>query len=194
MRISCMILALTMMSGCSVLSKQPIKQKIEVSPPQIVEVAVDDDICLFTSEPENFDYNCDMAYWLEVWLEADATPWIERKAQLTALGQSKKDKIHAYLLSLSSDTPYQDRLRAQLSIDELMPEFTDAAALVIDVVVSNPNKQLMELESALSVLSKENTLRGQELQKLYAELKAQQKKLEELLQIEATLMDKNRNN
>ncbi|MGK0503745.1 MAG: hypothetical protein ACJARF_002522, partial [Alteromonadaceae bacterium] len=134
------------------------------------------------------------AYWLEVWLEADATPWIERKAQLTALGQSKKDKIHAYLLSLSSDTPYQDRLRAQLSIDDLMPEFTDAAALVIDVVVSNPNKQLMELESALSVLSKENTLRGQELQKLYAELKAQQKKLEELLQIEATLMDKNRNN
>ena len=75
-----------------------------------------------------------------------------------------------------------------------MPEYTDAAALVIDVVVSNPNKQLMELESALSVLSKENTLRGQELQKLYAELKAQQKKLEELLQIEATLMDKNRNN
>ncbi|MGK0503112.1 MAG: hypothetical protein ACJARF_001879, partial [Alteromonadaceae bacterium] len=56
MRISCMILALTMMSGCSVLSKQPIEQKIEVSPPQIVEVAVDDDICLFTSEPENFDY------------------------------------------------------------------------------------------------------------------------------------------
>lgn len=90
MRISCMILALTMMSGCSVLSKQPIEQKIEVTPPQIVEVAVDDDICLFTSEPENFDYNCDMAYWLEVWLEADATPWIERKAQLTALGQSKK--------------------------------------------------------------------------------------------------------
>lgn len=194
MRISCMILALTMMSGCSVLSKQPIEQKIEVSPPQIIEVAVDDDICLFTSEPENFDYNCDMAYWLEVWLEADATPWIERKAQLTALGQSKKDKIHAYLLSLSSDTPYQDRLRAQLSIDDLMPEFTDAAALVIEVVVTNPNKQLMELESALSVLSKENTLRGQELQKLYAELKAQQKKLEELLQIEATLMDKNRNN
>ena len=62
MRISCMILALTMMSGCSVLSKQPIEQKIEVSPPQIVEVAVDDDICLFTSEPENFDYNCDMAW------------------------------------------------------------------------------------------------------------------------------------
>ena len=194
MRISCMILALTMMSGCSVLSKQPIELKIEVLPPQMIEVAVDDDICLFISEPENFDYNCDMAYWLEVWLEADATPWIERKAQLAALGQSKKDKIHAYLLSLSSDTPYQDRLRAQLSIDDLMPEFTDAAALVIEVVVSNPNKQLMELESALSVLSKENTLRGQELQKLYAELKAQQKKLEELLQIEATLMDKNRNN
>jgi hypothetical protein len=55
-----MILALTVMSGCSVLSKQPIEQKIEVSPPQIIEVAVDDDICLFTSEPENFDYNCDM--------------------------------------------------------------------------------------------------------------------------------------
>ncbi|MDO6567035.1 hypothetical protein Q4561_08185 [Alteromonas sp. 1_MG-2023] len=194
MRISCMILALTLLSGCSVLSKQPIEQKVEVPPPQIIEVVVDDDICLFTTEPENFDHNCDMSYWLEVWLEADATPWIERKAQLAALGQSQEDKIRGYLLSLSSDTPYQDRLRAQLTIDDLIPEFTDAAALLVQVVVSKPNKQLMELESALSVLSKESTHRGQELQKLYAELKAQQKKLEELLQIETTLMDKNRNN
>ena len=52
----------------------------------------------------------------------------------------------------------------------------------------------MELESAMSVLSKENAHNALALKALQKELDAQQRKLEELLQIEATLMDKSRSN
>ena len=50
----------------------------------------------------------------------------------------------------------------------------------------------MQFESALVVLEKENTSRGEKLIELQNELDGLRKKLEELLQIEATLMDKNR--
>jgi predicted nuclease with TOPRIM domain len=50
----------------------------------------------------------------------------------------------------------------------------------------------MQLESALVVLEKENTQRGEALQQLRDDAVSLRKKLEELLQIEAALMDKNR--
>ena len=50
----------------------------------------------------------------------------------------------------------------------------------------------MQLESAMVVLEQENTSRGEKLKMLEKEVDNLRKKLEELLQIEATLMDKNR--
>ena len=59
-------------------------------------------------------------------------------------------------------------------------------------LVASPNDQMLEYESAISMLSKVNTQRAHSIESLKSELEAQRKKLEELLQIEATLMDKNR--
>ncbi|MEC8374152.1 MAG: hypothetical protein VX078_04975, partial [Pseudomonadota bacterium] len=60
------------------------------------------------------------------------------------------------------------------------------------VVAAEQNNQLMQLESALVVLEMENTQRGEALQQLRDDAVSLRKKLEELLQIEAALMDKNR--
>ena len=54
------------------------------------------------------------------------------------------------------------------------------------------NNQIMQLESAMVVLEQENTSRGEKVKALEIEAVNLRKKLEELLQIEATLMDKNR--
>lgn len=192
MKICCMVLALTLLSGCSVLSepKRPLTKDVE--PPVVKVVQHDDELCLFSDPPAQFPHNCNLAYWLDVWIDADSTPWVERKAKLAELTQSDEDRVLAFLLSLPTDTPYQDRLRAQLGIDNIHVQLTDAARQIVDVVALKPNKQMMELESAMSVLSNESTSRGQQLQHLRNELELQQRKLEELLQIEATLMDKSR--
>ena len=194
MRISCMILTLTLLSGCSLLSKQQYEQIDEATPPSVKETKKDDKLCLFDIAPSSFTHNCDLFYWLQVWIDADKTPWSERKVVLAQLGQSEHDRIIAFLLSLPSDTPYQDRLRAQLGMQELLPELTPDVASIVNVVAMKPNKQRMELESAMSVLRKENAHRKEALQQLRTELEIQQQKLDELLQIEATLMDKNRSN
>ena len=194
MRISCMILTLTLLSGCSLLSKQQSEQIYENKLMPAQEATLDENLCLFVSAPPSFTHNCDFSYWLHVWINADETPWSERKLALAQLGHSEHDRLMAYLLSLPSDTPYQDRLRAQLGINDLLPELTDSALAIVNVVAIKPNTQLMELESAMSVLSKENTRRAKAAQQLREELEAQQQKLDELLQIEASLMDKSRSN
>ena len=70
--------------------------------------------------------------------------------------------------------------------------FTPAAQELINVVAGAQNNQIMQLESAMVVLEQENTSRGEQLEALNKEAINLRKKLEELLQIEATLMDKNR--
>ena len=57
----------------------------------------------------------------------------------------------------------------------------------VTVIELNKNKSLDQL-----VLEQENTSRGEQLEALNKEAINLRKKLEELLQIEATLMDKNR--
>lgn len=91
-----------------------------------------------------------------------------------------------------NDTPYQDKLRAQLAFNEISPKLTPQSQTLIDVVAGAQNNQLMQFESALVMLEKENTSRGEKLITLQNEIDSLRKKLEELLQIEATLMDKNR--
>jgi hypothetical protein len=74
----------------------------------------------------------------------------------------------------------------------MLDKFTPTAQRVVSVIASQQNTLLMELESALVVLEKENTSRAQQLEALTGEADNLRMKLEELLQIEATLMDKNR--
>ncbi|MEC8418659.1 MAG: hypothetical protein VXZ36_12650 [Pseudomonadota bacterium] len=164
----------------------------EPAPNEAARAILDEDICLFEHAPKDFEHNCDMRFWINEWVVASATSWSERKATIKEMGNSQYDIVRAYVLTLPNDTPYQDRLRAQLALDTLSEKFTASAKEVINVVAAEQNNQLMQLESALVVLEKENTQRGEALQQLRDDAVSLRKKLEELLQIEAALMDKNR--
>jgi hypothetical protein len=115
-----------------------------------------------------------------------------RKTRIKALESTPYDVVKGYILSLPNDTPYQDRLRAQLLLDGISDNFTPTAQEVVKVVAGKQNRQLMELESALVILEKENTARGEQINQLENDATNLRKKLAELLQIEATLMDKSR--
>ena len=83
-------------------------------------------------------------------------------------------------------------MRAQLALNDIAGEFTATAQQVVNVIAASQNNQIMQLESAMVVLEQENTSRGEKVKALEKEAVNLRKKLEELLQIEATLMDKNR--
>ena len=190
MRLSGLIVMLLMLTGCQSLLSKP--KSSEPAPNEAARAILDEDICLFEHAPNDFEHNCDMRFWINEWVVASATSWSERKATIKEMGNSQYDIVRAYVLTLPNDTPYQDRLRAQLALDTLSEKFTASAKEVINVVAAEQNNQLMQLESALVVLEKENTQRGEALQQLRDDAVSLRKKLEELLQIEAALMDKNR--
>ena len=190
MRISGLIVALLVLTGCQSLSRNSDNTG---EPENATSVAkIERGICLFDEPPQDFKYNCDTAYWLNTWIKAANQPWSKRKQAIKALGKSASDTIHVYILTLPIDTPYQDRLRAQLALNDIAGEFTATAQEVVKVIAASQNNQIMQLESAMVVLEQENTSRGEKVKALEKEAVNLRKKLEELLQIEATLMDKNR--
>ena len=161
-------------------------------PPANNKTALGSAFCFYENPPEDFLHNCDAKHWIELWVNASDQPWTQRQQTLATLTNSDYDRLHAYILTLMNDTPYQNKLRAQLAFNEISPGFTEQSRKVIDVIAGAQNNQLMQFESALVVLEKENTSRGEKLITLQNEIDSLRKKLEELLQIEATLMDKNR--
>ena len=190
MRKSGLIVALLVLTGCQSLTRNNDNAG---EPEKVTPVAkIERGFCLFDEPPEGFEHNCDTAYWLNMWIAAANQPWLERKQVSKSLSDSAFDTLHAYVLTLPTDTPYQDRLRAQLALDDIAGTFTPTAQEVINVIAASHNNQIMQLESAMVVLEQENTLRGEKLKALEKEAVNLRKKLEELLQIEATLMDKNR--
>jgi hypothetical protein len=190
MRIISVVIALMALTGCQML--KGLNDKAQSPQPPENTQTLADAFCFFEQAPASFEYNCDPAYWLNLWLTADATQWNKRKASIKNLGTSEFDRLQAYICTLPNDTPYQDRLRAQLAVNDMLDKLTPTAQRVVSVIASQQNTLLMELESALVVLEKENTSRAQQLEALTGEADNLRMKLEELLQIEATLMDKNR--
>lgn len=186
---------LTGLGGCAAINLPAPEEAPQSNEPQQA-VAIDDvdEICLVDADVADFEYRCEPAYWVQQWVEASNTRWPERKRQIRLLGNGVADTLTKIILSLPTDTPYQDRLRAKLWLSELTPKLTPVANTLVKTVVVLPQDQALEFESAMTLLSKVNTQQAQALDQLKEDLAAQQEKMDELLKIEATLMDKNRSN
>lgn len=190
MRLSGLIVMLLMLTGCQSLLSKPEERVPTTNSNQAL--TFDKQVCIYDEPPKEFHNNCDMRFWVSEWVKANSTSWSQRKAALNKMGNSQYAIVRTYILTLPNDTPYQDRLRAQLALDAISDDFTASAQQILNTVAAEQNNQLMQLESALVVLEKENTKRGEALEKLKSDTASLRKKLEELLKIEAALMDKNR--
>lgn len=192
MKKSGLIVALLVLTGCQSLTRNNDNTGEPENMTPAPAAKIERGICLFDEPPQGFEHNCDAAYWLNTWIAAANQTWSERKQAIKVLGDSAFDTLHTYVLTLPTDTPYQDRLRAQLALNDIAGAFTPTAQEVVNVIAASQNNQIMQLESAMVVLEQENTSRGEKVKALEQEAVNLRKKLEELLQIEATLMDKNR--
>lgn len=143
-------------------------------------------ICVWENSADKHDCNID--YWLKFWSSVEDIDWPERKERIASLSSKDNDVLKKVLLSQSKSTPYQNRLRAQAWIESLLPKFSHDMRRFILVAIYHPSQDLLEMESALVTLSKINTYQSENLEEHKLLLKKQQSQLEQLLNIEATII------
>jgi hypothetical protein len=92
------------------------------------------------------------------------------------------------LLSQGKSTPFQDRLRAQAWVESILPKLSQQMRRFIVVALYHPSQDLLEMESALVTLSKINTHQSTHIEEQQALLDKQQNQIDQLLNIEATII------
>lgn len=134
--------------------------------------------------------HCDFSAWMNFWVEHDTLSWPKRREMIEKLSDTPKDLMKKVLLSQRRGTPYQNRLRAQAWIDQLQPKLTNDSKEWLNLIVHHPSQQLLEFESALTILTRINTNQSKEIEAQQDTIKEQQQQIEQLLKIEASMMEK----
>lgn len=143
-------------------------------------------ICIWKNAAENSDCNID--YWLRFWSTVEDIDWPERKKRIASLTAKDTDVLKKIMLSQGKSTPYQNRLRAQAWTESLLPKFSKDMRRFILVAIYHPSQDLLEMESALVTLSKVNTYQSENLEEHKLLLQKKQSQLDQLLNIEATII------
>jgi len=129
-------------------------------------------------------------------ITANESTWLERNNKIKALSKEPKQRLQQILLSQGLDTPYINRLRAQNWLKELKPQLDDKMKQALELWIEKPSQQMLELESAISILSKVNTRQERSLTELQEtlnvrtdEIQKQREQVQQLLHIEANMSD-----
>ncbi len=180
-----------LLSGCQLLdntNKSPQTNK------QVPTISLESEICLLDTFVQPLQYNCDIGFWISFWTQVNDEPWLSRKLKIDELGEDVESRLKKILLSQGPDTPYQDRLRAQNWSEQLFPQFTIRMQQILMTLIYQPSQQILEFESALAILTRINASQSSELEAQRSQLLEQQQQLEQLLKIEASLMESREGN
>ena len=193
------LLCLGFLQGCELLNRKSmsaaeVKSVDDHEQTETSEqtTALPEDYCFVQSKTMNGAnvYQCDISGWLDYWVEHNSLSWPKRRDMIEELGDTENELMMKILLSQSKGTPYQNRLRAQAWVDQLLPKLTDDSKLWLNLLVYHPSQQLLEFESALTILTRINTNQAKEIEAQENRIKEQQQQIEQLLKIEASMMEK----
>ncbi|WJG08119.1 hypothetical protein [Aliiglaciecola sp. LCG003] len=175
------------LSGCvlfdGVSDREPSSNQVEVE-------LVAENFCLSQQTQQQIEHNCDVLYWLNYWVEQEQLSWPQRLDKLNELGDSPADLMKKVLLSQIKGTPYQHRLRAQGWAEQIFPQMSGPMRQLFRVILHKPSEELLELESGLTILTKLNTNQSKVLDEQKLRLQEQQQQIDQLLKIEASMMEK----
>lgn len=171
--------ALILFSSCELL------QSLKTSPTAVI-AQKNLPICVWENASETND--CKIEYWLRFWSDIEDISWPERKKQIETLSEEDTDILKKVLLSQGKSTPFQDRLRAQSWVEEILPKLSLPMRRFILVALYNPSQDLLEMESALVTLSKINTHQSLNIEEQKILLNKQQSQIDQLLNIEASII------
>lgn len=180
------------LSACEVL-----KQVTQQSSKQAIS---ENSLCLTQAQEEKFEAFCDISQWLAFTVDAKSFTWSERMQMIAELDEEASSLVQKIILSQGADTPYQHRLRAQNWIENINVDASDVMQILLNDLIYENSKQLLEFESAITILSRVNSRQEKiiselELKLLQREQKIQkqQDQVEQLLKIETDLIEQNRN-
>lgn len=186
-----LIATLWLVSACELL--YPIYQPT-------VEQVPESSLCITQAQLDDFDDFCNISNWFEFVVEAQELTWPARLQMISDLDDQTESLVKKVLLSQGVNTPYQHRLRSQTWIVKLMAVASDTMKIVLNELIYENSKQLLEFESAITILSRVNARQEKTIseleQKLIEQEQAilkQQDQVEQLLRIETDLIEQNRN-
>lgn len=192
MKMLFVLLVTLAISGCELL--KPLKRV----PSEVVNL-MSTKYCESQETMARFGEYCELDTWSDKLILASTIPWPSRNDMIDALPNDPKSLIEKVLLSQGDDTPYRNRLRAQKWIEEIQTLSDKPMTQVLEIMIFQPSQQLLELESAITILSKvngrqEKTITEQEIQLVEKnqEIENQRKQVEQLLDIEASMVNQNR--
>lgn len=192
-RIIAFFVLLIVLQGCELLSN---KSKSE---PALVINANEYVLCITALQSETFADFCSLDKWLVFVFDISELTWAERLAKITQMGDDSRALLAKILLSQGTDTPYSNRLRAQNWVVNISGESSPAMKKILDELVYQNSQQLLEFESAITILSRVNVRQQKKIAELQTqvsaredEIKKQQEQVQQLLKIETDLLEQNR--
>lgn len=143
------------------------------------------ELCVTPLQHQKFTDFCGLDNWLVVVLEMSEMTWPMRLTKITEMGDDPRSLLIKILLSKATDTPYRQRLLAQNWVEKISGESSPAMQKILDELVYQNSQQLLEYESAITLLSRVNARQQTTISEL-------QEQLDQLLKIETDLSEQNR--
>lgn len=183
---------LVLLGGCEILSKLNTQTKNEVG--------LSGNFCENQQQQNSFAEFCRAEQWLLYAIEYQNVQWQARMEMINELDEQPTSIIKKILLSQGEDTPYQHRLRAQNWIMSLASKAPKLMTTLLEKIIYENSKQLLEFESAVTVLSRVNERQAKSIQALQLRLsekeqalQIQTEQVEQLLKVETDLLKQNKN-
>ncbi|GBL05211.1 hypothetical protein [Glaciecola sp. KUL10] len=183
------VFLLQLLSACNLLEQNKV-------PAPVVSAG---ELCESELTSIEFGDFCQVNHWHNELIEYSEISWPERNTKIKSLSDKPVDLLQKVLLSHGNDTPYASRLRAQSWISTLQTLSDKTMTQLLDILFYQANQQLLELESAITILSRVNSRQSKAIENqeaLLAEkeniINTQQRQVEQLLNIEASLVNKER--
>lgn len=173
------------LGGCELVSRYKI---VDLDKSQLDQRS--EQFCVDTELQTSDSNNCDLPYWVNYWIESNQKPWEQRKAEISGMGDSNIELFKKVLLSQGKGTPYQNRLRAQSWIEQLKPKLSPLMDAFVKRLVYDPSQEVLEFESALTILGRVNGNQSTELEAMQNKIQQQHQQIEQLLKIEVSMLEK----
>lgn len=170
--------------GCT-LTPQPTPNSEETPESSPVDSV---NTCLFVDRVQLSDERCAAEFWFHYWAQTEQLPWPKRLSLIEGMEDHPIELLQKVILSQPVNTPYKARLRAQHWFAELSEYLTPEYQHQLNVIIVKPSEQMLEFESAISLLSKVNNSKDKTIERQDAQIKKLRAQLEALLNIESNLM------
>lgn len=188
-----LIISLTLLAGCQTLSHPP-KENSEAKETVITEQIAPtphSPPCRLMNDSEGQEQlDCDFEYLLGLYKMANKTPWSMRKHGIQSTYSDATQMLLNLALAHPADTPYQTRLRAQQWLTSTQYKFSESTREWLAYCFGAINQRLLQLESESVILRRELRVTEEALRKAQNNVEAQEKQIRALLQIEASLLNK----